>query len=84
MSPLRFFIIIIILYIGWKMLYNSIRKKIEAEDKTDSPVVKDVLVEDPVCHTLIPEKQAVKLRVEGKTYYFCSNKCCSVFTDSKK
>lgn len=42
--------------------------------------MKDVLVEDPVCHTLIPKGQAIRLRQKGKTYYFCSEECCDTFT----
>ncbi len=30
---------------------------------------------DPVCGTYIPVKTSLKLKSEGKTYYFCSEKC---------
>jgi len=36
-------------------------------------------MEDPVCHTLVPKGQAIRLRHKGKTYYFCSEKCCDTF-----
>lgn len=86
MSPQRILILAVLLYIAWRLIRNLIREKIEdeAEKKQKNKVagtkVKDVLVEDPVCHTLIPKHQAIRLRQEGKTYYFCSDTCCDKFT----
>jgi YHS domain-containing protein len=88
MSPQRLFLLAVLFYIVWRLLRNLIRDKIKQEadnrlrreaeqaDKT----VQDTLVEDPVCHTLIPKHQAVRLRQDGKTYYFCSDSCCDQFT----
>lgn len=41
----------------------------------------DVLVEDPVCHVLLPKHQALRLRRDGVTYYFCSEHCCDQFVE---
>ncbi len=86
MSPQRLFILAILLYIAWRLIRNLIRKKIEDEaekkqkKKAAGTKVEDILVEDPVCHTLIPKHQAIRLRQKGKTYYFCSDTCCDKFT----
>ena len=86
MSPQRLLILAVLLYIAWRLIRNLIREKIETEaqkqrrKQPDDSSVEDVLVEDPVCHTLIPKHQAVRLRQDGKTYYFCSDKCCDQFT----
>jgi len=86
MSPQRLLILAVLLYIAWRLIRNLIRKKIEDETKkrqkkkADGPAVEDVLVEDPVCHTLIPKHQAIRLHQDGTTYYFCSDKCCDKFT----
>jgi YHS domain-containing protein len=64
------------------------RKRTEARDRPERAAgkeqqdqkVQDVLVEDPVCHTLVPKNQAIRLRRDGKTYYFCSEECCDKFT----
>lgn len=81
MTPLRLFILAVLLYIGWRLLRRRSRRKIDdvvrPEQDNES---QDILVEDPVCHTLIPKKQAVRLRTDGKTYYFCSENCCDLFT----
>ncbi len=86
MSPQRLLILAVLLYIAWRLIRNLIREKIahEAEKqqkkKKKGAAVEDILVEDPVCHTLIPKHQAIRLRQEGKTYYFCSDRCCDKFT----
>ncbi len=88
MSPQRLLILAVLLYIAWRLIRSLIREKISAEavkkykkEAKGSPV-EDVLVEDPVCHTLIPKHQAIRLRQGDKTYYFCSDKCCDNFTES--
>ncbi len=89
MSPQRLLILAILLYIAWRLIRNLIREKIEKETEqrqkkeADGPSVEDVLVEDPVCHTLIPKNQAIRLRQDGTTHYFCSNECCDKFTTGK-
>ena len=82
MIPLRFLILVVLVYIAWRLLRKSfMREKIPAEEPEESKYteVQDVLVEDPVCHVLIPEKQALRLRKNKVTYYFCSEKCCDQF-----
>lgn len=85
----RLFLLAVLFYIAWRLLRNLIRDKItqEAENRlrkqaeqAEKTTVQDILVEDPVCHTLIPQHQAIRLRQDGKTYYFCSDSCCDQFT----
>jgi YHS domain-containing protein len=66
---------------------KSGNKAAPGQESSKETPVKDVLVEDPVCKTLVPKHQAIRLRLEGeegKTYYFCSEKCCDAFTRSRK
>ncbi len=82
MSPVRLFILAVLFYIAWRLFKGLIKKKRAngKQHQSKASDVKDMLVEDPVCHTLIPKGQAVRLRQKGKTYYFCSEKCCDTFT----
>ncbi|WPD23441.1 MAG: YHS domain-containing protein [Candidatus Electrothrix aestuarii] len=89
MSPQRLLLLAFLLWIAWRLVRNLIRDKITKEAKNqlrkeaeqaDETTVQDILVEDPVCHTLIPQHQAIRLRQDGKTYYFCSDSCCDQFT----
>ena len=42
----------------------------------------DVLVQDPVCKTFIPRREALKIEKGGKTYFFCSEGCLKRFMSS--
>jgi len=82
MSPIRLVILAVLFYIAWRLIRGTIGNKHHENRSRHSGTseVKDVLVEDPVCHTLIPRSQAIRFRRHGKTYYFCSEKCCDTFT----
>ncbi|MBE0584209.1 MAG: YHS domain-containing protein [Desulfofustis sp.] len=41
------------------------------------------MVEDPLCHKLVPKQQAVQLEIKGETYYFCSKECSEQFLSEK-
>ncbi len=86
MTPLRLIILAALFYLGYRMLRSLLFQQFKnkkAEEKKDTKV-EDVLVEDPVCHTLIPKKQAIRLKKDGKIHYFCSEKCCDLFTDNSE
>ena len=81
MTPLRLLILAILFYVGWRLLKRSFSQKQSGREKEGhDPGLQDVLVEDPVCHVLVPKHQALRLRRDGITYYFCSEQCCDQFT----
>ena len=88
MSPIKIVVIAILLYIGYRLLISDWRKKkgkgSSAQDSPDGPVA-DVLVEDPVCHKLVPKKQAVRLKQKNQKeiIYFCSEECCNRFVSQE-
>lgn len=81
---LRLFIIIALCYIGWRVLRNRRGGKGVPGRKDTNSTPQDVLVEDPVCHVLIPKHQAVRHRRDGVTYYFCSEQCCDQFIETSE
>jgi len=90
MGVIRLVALAVLLYIGLVLIRAITGKSRKDEQKGtggkacgNSPV-QDVLVEDPVCHTLVPKNQAIRLRKDGKTYYFCSDKCCDKFSESTR
>lgn len=87
MSPVRLIIIGILLYIGYRLIFGGRKKKIKGSDQAKAESgnfpVEDVLVEDPVCHNLVPKQQAICLNHNGETIYFCSQECCSNFVKEK-
>jgi YHS domain-containing protein len=52
------------------------------------PVAKDqepdLLVQDPVCKTFIPRREALRAEKGGTTYFFCSEGCLKRFLSSDK
>ena len=44
----------------------------------------DVLVQDPVCKTFIPRREALKAEKGGASYFFCSEGCLKRFLSSDK
>lgn len=82
MSPIRIFILAVLFYILYRLLFGKKKAKKKQSTVTDSPgdsTSQDVLVEDPVCHTYVPKKQAIAAIKNGEKYYFCSDKCCQTF-----
>ena len=45
------------------------------------PPITDELVQDPVCGIYCPKRDALSLNRQGKTYYFCSDKCRQEFKE---
>jgi YHS domain-containing protein len=84
-SPLRLVILALLFYLGYRLLTGIGKKKSvnKQSDEQYSLPISDVLVEDPVCHTLIPKGQAIRLQHENQLYYFCSEVCCSRFLSEK-
>jgi YHS domain-containing protein len=79
MTPLRLLILALLFYLGWYLLRNRRKKKPRPSDAPSDTSPQDILVEDPVCHLLVPKHQALRLRKDGVTYYFCSEQCCDQF-----
>jgi YHS domain-containing protein len=90
MGVIRLVVLTVLAYAAW-LLIRGIMGWVRTEDRLDadgkadvnsSP--QDVLVEDPVCHTLVPKHQSIRLRKDGTTYYFCSDECCDKFSESAR
>jgi len=87
-GPLRIIILAVLIYIGYRLITKSFKKdgnqtKADAQSADSSQKFTDVLVEDPVCHKLVPKQQAVSLKNDDETHYFCSEECCKKFTSEK-
>lgn len=82
MSPLRILVLVILFYIGYRLIVGSKKNKVTASGKKKSPKevpTSDILVEDPVCNKLVPKQQAVTLEIAGEKHYFCSKECCETY-----
>lgn len=81
---LRFVILAILFFLAYRLVVGSFKNRNTDEKKQQELAdgdakVSDILVEDPVCHTLIPRQQAIHLQHQGEIVYFCSEECCNIF-----
>ena len=82
MGPLRILILAVLFYLGYRLIKANFSKS-DDQKKDDKPdeearkggAITDVLIEDPVCHKLVPKQQAYTLEAEDGLHYFCSKEC---------
>lgn len=74
---MRFLILIFLFYVGYRYFKSWKGRRIRRRPFSDSAErrIDDILVKDPYCETYIPEREALKTKMEGRTVYFCSEKC---------
>jgi YHS domain-containing protein len=71
---MRLLIIALVIY----FLYRIIRKKFDVSidlRKEDPKNAIDEMVQDPVCRTYVPLRDAHRRVIQGKEYFFCSPAC---------
>lgn len=87
-GPFKLIILIFLIYLGYRLFISGRRKQGRSSGNRSasnkSGTVSDVLVEDPVCHCLVPKGQAVHLQHQGNMVYFCSEDCCRKFIEKGK
>ena len=85
MNPLRILILGALFYFLYRLLFGPTQKPAgeRHQHSGGDTVDRDILVEDPVCHVYVPQRQAVTCQKNGQTFYFCSDKCCKMFLSEK-
>jgi YHS domain-containing protein len=74
-------------YLGYviiKKVAGSLGLWPQAPRPLDRDQEPDVLVQDPVCKTFIPRREALTAHRGGTTYYFCSEGCLKRFQSGGK
>ncbi len=68
---------IIAAYLIYKLVkgWNAVK----GSSKANLPAGGEDLVEDPYCHTYVPVSHACRSVIDGKTVYFCSQKCLETY-----
>ena len=74
-------------YLGY-VIIKQVARSLGLWPQTPRPLAKDqepdVLVQDPVCKTFIPRREALRAEKDGTTYFFCSEGCLKRFLSSDK
>jgi len=79
---IRFFIFLLLAYLFFRIVKGVSRlfwgrSGLEGED--DPAKVIDEMIQDPVCETYVPRREAVRKVVQGQAYFFCSDECAEKF-----
>jgi len=74
----RLIIIVVLVFIIFQLVKGLFRPKKQIRRKGSNGVI-DEMVQDPVCKTYIPRRQAVRMISKGKEYSFCSESCAEKF-----
>ncbi len=82
MGRLLLFLLLLLLF--YWILYYLIRDMILRRNKSSTESGPEELVQDPYCQTYVPKRTAVKKRIKGKDYYFCTKECLRKFLEEKK
>ncbi|MBU4152782.1 MAG: YHS domain-containing protein [Proteobacteria bacterium] len=82
MGLLRLLLLVGVGYILYRYLFGK-RGSCSCHPKTTATksdlLAGDILVEDPFCHTYVPQQGAESCTIAGTTYYFCSPECRKKF-----
>jgi len=88
LSPLRILILFGLFYVLFRLLAGAgssdkVSERTKPAETPDAAPTQDILMEDPVCRTLIPARRAITWTNKGKILYFCSEECRSQFITSQ-
>lgn len=80
------FLLFIFLFFALYSVLRFLVKEIFLSSKAArrSPPDSEELVQDPCCQTYVLKQSAVKKRLGGKDYYFCSEQCLARFLEDNK
>jgi uncharacterized protein len=84
---IRFIIFLILIYLLYRIIksfFPATPDKMNNRQFKSTSIAGEDLVEDPVCHTYIPESQAYKKEIAGKIYFFCSEECYESYISEKR
>jgi len=72
---IRIALVVLALYVLWKACVRLLRTTGMRTGARPGALPVDELVQDPVCKLYVPRREAVILKEEGATVFFCSAAC---------
>ncbi len=81
---IRLFLFILLLLLLFKTLHFLLKEIFTKKKTVSTGSDPEELVQDPCCQVYIPAGTAVRKRVAGRSYYFCSKACMRKFLAERK
>jgi YHS domain-containing protein len=81
---IRLLLSVVLLALLYAILHSLVKDMFTQRRRPDRKLEPEELVQDPCCQTYIPKQIAVRKKVAGREYYFCSKDCVRKFVDEKK
>jgi YHS domain-containing protein len=75
---IRVILLVILCYILYRLVKSFLLPSSQKFGKQAGPgkkIITDEMVSDPYCNVYIPKHDAIKTKIAGKTFYFCSKEC---------
>jgi len=79
---IRLLIFIFLLYFLYRLLRRLLTAGPNRRQEQETGLV-DEMVQDPVCKTYIPVRDAERKVIHGRTYFFCGKTCADKFEADK-
>jgi YHS domain-containing protein len=80
---LKFIYFIIIAYLLYRLVKAFFQQGKKYHEMKQEGII-DEMVQDPVCKTYIPRREAFKKTFDGKDILFCSKECADKFEFGKR
>jgi len=79
---IRILLLTVLLYLVFLLVRSfaaSIARRKQVMTRRPASVQSEDLVQDPVCRRYVPESEAIKASINGRTLHFCSRECLEKF-----
>jgi YHS domain-containing protein len=72
---MKFLVLLVFLLLLFFYYKNYKKRKLNRKEK----IRITEMIRDEVCGVYLPKDEALKVEIEGKVYYFCSEECKNAF-----
>ena len=83
---IRIILLALLCYILYRLVKSLLfpsSQKFGKQAGSRGKIITDEMVSDPYCKVYIPKHDAIKTKIAGKTFYFCSKECKKKYLEEK-
>lgn len=80
---IRVIFIVVLAYVLYRLVKSTFGRNDKPLEGSDPGVI-DEMVQDPLCKTYVPFREAVRRVVNGRELFFCSKECADRFESENR